>query len=186
MVQLRVLSITAHHLLSFAGTVPDGRVRAQERRVPAATVRPRPPARCRGRGSAEHVERPVEDRVARSAGGSPARRPRRRASGPTSWIQRLSGVSHLAIVRRNAPPSPVSSCHCWTVPLPNDVLADERGPAGVLQRPGDDLARRRAAAVDEARRRWIAGSVATPPPSASVAICVAVRRPARRRSDPSR
>ena len=42
-------------------------------------------------------------------------------SSPTSWIQRLFGVSQRAIVRRNAPPSPVSSCHCWTVPLPNDV-----------------------------------------------------------------
>ena len=68
---------------------------------------------------------------------------------PTLWIQRLSGVSQRATVSLNAPPSPVSSCHCWTVPLPYDCWPTSVARFGVLQRPGDDLARRRAAAVDE-------------------------------------
>ena len=36
--------------------------------------------------------------------------------------------------------------------LAERLLADERRPLRVLERAGDDLARRRAAAVDEARR----------------------------------
>ena len=40
---------------------------------------------------------------------------------PFRWIQRLAGVSHFAIVRRNPPELSVRSTHCWTVPLPNVV-----------------------------------------------------------------
>ena len=43
-----------------------------------------------------------------------------------------------------------SSCvHCWTVPLPNVFVADQRRPAAVVERAGDDLGRGRRAAVDE-------------------------------------
>ena len=80
----------------------------------------------------------------------------------------MSGVSQRAIVSLNAPPSPLSSCHCWTVPLPNDGSPTSVARSAVLERPGDDLAGRRAAAVDEDDDLESA-SVATPSPSASVA-----------------
>ena len=69
---------------------------------------------------------------------------------PVLWIQRLSGVSQRAIVSLNAPPSPVSSCHCWTVPLPNDWSPTRVARFVSWRAPGDDLAGGRAAAVDEA------------------------------------
>ena len=112
------------------------------------------------------------------------RRRRRPGSMPASWIQRLSGVSHRAIVSRNAPPSPGSSCHCWTVPLPNDVCADERRPPAVLERAGDDLAGRRAAAVDQARRPRSSGRWPAPPGRRVGRDLVARRRPPPRRSAP--
>ena len=86
-----------------------------------------------------------------------------------SWIQCLSGVSHLAIVRRNAPPSPASSCHCWTVPLPND-----RCPTSVA-RPLSCSAPATISLADALPRSMrtttrIEGSVATPPGIASVSL----------------
>ena len=87
------------------------RARSGGRRQPdstaaASTQAPRAPGRASG------PRRPGPDRAASR---------RRPGVSPTSWIQRLSGVSQRATVSRNAPPSPDSSCHCWTVPLPNDV-----------------------------------------------------------------
>ena len=119
--------------------------RVQERPV---AIR-RPPA-----GSASAAG-PASSSTARSSVGSlPAGSGSGRVTttsgvSPTSWIQRLSGVSQRAIVSLNAPPSPLSSCHCWTVPLPNDCWPTSVARSAVLERPGDDLAGRCAAAVDE-------------------------------------
>ena len=103
------------------------------------------------RRRAERLERLVEDRVV--AGRRSARQRRRRR--PASARRRGSSAcrGQPAGDRQPEPAAvAVSSVHCWTVPLPNDCLADERRPLRVLQRAGDDLARRRGAAVDEARR----------------------------------
>ena len=69
---------------------------------------------------------------------------------PTLWIQRLFGVSQRATVSRNAPPSPVQ-----LLPLLDGALAERlSAPTSVARpvscrAPGDDLAGRRAPAVDE-------------------------------------
>ena len=42
-----------------------------------------------------------------------------------------------------------SSIHCWTVPLPNVVSPTIVARFAILERARDDLARRRAAPVDE-------------------------------------
>ena len=60
-----------------------------------------------------------------------------------------------------------SGCHSWTVPLPNDSLADERRAARVLERAGDDLAGGGAAAVDQHDELRSPESVASPPACAS-------------------
>ena len=161
------------HITSFrsARTVPERRgerKRGDARRVAPSGGSRRPTARS---PAAEQLERPVERRV---LAGSQLRRDARPAtsgSSPTSWIQRLLGVSQRAIVRRNAPPSPVSSCHCWTVPLPNDVWPTSVArPCPAARRPRSrwpTRCRRRSG-----RRSRMSGLVATPPGCASVETCV--------------
>ena len=81
---------------------------------------------------------------------------------PTPWIQVLSGVSHLAIESRKPPLSLGSWIHCWMVPLPNGLRADERGAPGVLERAGEDLAALAEPPLTSTTSRD-PGSVAMPP-----------------------
>src|SRR4029077_30439 len=87
---------------------------------------------------------------------------------PTPWIQRLSGVSQRAIVSLNAPACPVSSCHCWIVPLPYDCWPTSVARFESLSAPAtislDDAL---PPLIRHTIRRF--GAVATPPGWAFVA-----------------
>ena len=98
--------VLANRIRCFASTRMRCADRTARSRRPTAAAGSRPPCRA-----------PGPRRVAGSVGDGDRRRP---ATIPTRWIQRLSGVSHLAIVSLSAPLS-ASSIHCWTVPLPNVV-----------------------------------------------------------------
>ena len=158
--------------------------RAAMRRSPPP-VRPRPPQAPSPRRC------PPSTSSARSSVGSvPAgtgvgRSPTTSGLSPTPWIQRLFGVSHFAIVSRNAPPSPVSSCHCWTVPLPYDCWPTSvarpvscRAPATISLADALPPSMRH----DDADRRIRRHAAGRGRRSGSGSL----RRPARRRSAPSR
>ena len=92
-------------------------------------------------------------------------RPRRRARCPPCGSSVLSGVSHLAMVSRNAAAVVLELCPLLDRALAERLRPDQRRPAAVVQRARDDLGRRRGAAVDEdheldrrvgrdARRAW--------------------------------
>ena len=141
-----VLSITAHHLLSFDRTVPEGgcprkrntaaelgslpswpegRFLAREDVQPAFEVERRPERRPReGDGDVRFDARVVDRTPVR---GEPARdREAERAAFAGQLLPLLDG--------------PLAECR----------LADERGATGVLQRAGDDLARGGAPPIDQA------------------------------------
>ena len=88
-------------------------------------------------------------------GSSPTGAPDGVATGtsgvsPTSWIQRLSGVSQRAIGELERAGLAGQLLPLLDRALAERLLADERRPLRVLERAGDDLAGRRAAAVDQA------------------------------------
>ena len=87
------------------------------RRPPAPPREPsdRPAARAPCRGSDRCRPGVASGRVTTTSGVR-----------PVPLIQRLFGVSQRAMVSLKAPPSPLSSCHCWTVPLPNDCWPTRR------------------------------------------------------------
>ena len=157
---------------------------AATRTVDHCTSPPFVPAnrtRCRG---CKRARRDPDQAAARSRRRRPTRRAPRapcRASGPrrpgrsagtstttsgvrpTSWIQRLSGVSQRAIVSLNAPPSPLE-----LLPLLDGALAERlsgrraspaRCPAARRPRSRSPTRCRRRSRHDELR----SGSVATPP-----------------------
>jgi hypothetical protein len=137
------------HITSFRSQKPYSMRRvAQERR--AATIRRRLLER-RGRRAGEDLERPVErrDRCRPGPGPGPSRRRRGQARPVDPALRRREPAGDVSL---NAPPSPVSSCHCWTVPFPYDVLADQTCARRVLQGARHDLAGRRAAVIDQDTR----------------------------------
>ena len=164
-------------------TLPDAarRVQASVR----AAVRPAPALAAGRRPGSPAVAQHLQRRR-RAPGRRRAWRRRRRStttSGtmPVPWIQRLSGVSHLAIVRRKPPRSSSSCVHCWTVPLPKVVsptsVARPRSwsaPATISDADAEPPSTRTTS--------WIAGSVAAPPGVGVGLGQVARRRPAARRS----
>ena len=127
-----------HEASARATRARHGRRRASGRRSQPAP-RPGPPRTSSARSRSGSVPAgTVAGRVTTTSGVR-----------PVPWIQRLSGVSQRATVSLNAPPSPVSSCHCWMVPLPYDCSPTSVARFAVLERAGDDLARGGAAAVDQ-------------------------------------
>ena len=120
-----VLSITAHHLLSFSRNRTRCVERVQER-ARRAVRRPRQAAPAAA--TRQQLERLVERRVAVGRDRIGQRRRRRPGVSPTSWIQRLSGVSQRAIVSLNAPPSPLELLPLLDGALAERLLADERRP----------------------------------------------------------
>ena len=88
----------------------------------------------------------------RRAGASAGTSTATSGSSPTSWIQRLSGVSQRAIVSLKRAALAGELLPLLDGALAERRLADQRRPLAVLQRAGDDLARRGAPAVDRGRR----------------------------------
>ena len=118
------------HITSFRSREPYPKRRTERKRAGASAPLRRRVRRPRARPRrAEDLERLVERRVRRR----PACRSGTvdddvRASGPTSWIQRLSGVSQRAMVSLNAPPSPVE-----LLPLLDGALAERLWPTSVAR-----------------------------------------------------
>src|SRR5664280_2319326 len=86
---------------------------------------------------------------------------------PFMWMQRLSGVSHFAIVSRKPPELSLRSTHCWMVPFPY-VVSPTSVPRFVSCRAPDTISLAEALPLLTRTMTRIPGSVAT--------------RPARRRS----
>ena len=156
------------HITSFRSAKPYPKAEMSAR---ASIGRYGPPMSRPAGARAEDLERPVEDRdpgVGSRAAGSVDRDVGLDADVVDPALRRASASGRS--VRRNAPPSPASSCHCWTVPLPND-----RCPTSVA-RPVSWSAPATISLADalppsiEARRPGCVGSVAAPPGMASVGV----------------
>ena len=112
---------------------------------------------------------------------APGPRPASRAASSTTtsgtiplpWIQVLSGVSHLAIVRRKPPLSSSSCVHCWTVPLPKVLVPTRLARPRSCSAPAT-ISDAEADPPSTSTTSWIDGSVAAPPGLASVSVQVPV------------
>ena len=188
-VQQLLLSITAHHLLSFTNDLTRICPRGSSVDFLKRTLQ-----RCRdrdrgaGRLRAEHLERGIEHRVLAGRGGG--RVDRRRPARCPPVDPRLVGVSQFAVVSRKPPLSSSSWVHCWTVPLPNVFVPTSvarprswSAPATISDADADP--------PSTSTTSWIVGSVATPPglgdrlDEGAVRVAAA-RRPSRRRGTGSR
>ena len=139
MVQLRVLSITAHHLLSFRITVPDGRVTCKRWDASGGAAK--------GTAVAQDLDGLVECGVLarhrfcrqrdRNVGDDPllvdpalvGREPASDRQLEGTRVRQLDPLLDRALAERR--------------------LADDRRPFAVLEGASDDLAGRCAAAIDE-------------------------------------